>query len=243
MARWSSARDGSRIKRFVLIALAVLIFLGLAGAGYVFGVNAYVKRSAQPRIRTPETAGHDYDCVLVLGCGLDGDKPSPMLRDRVETAVALYKSGVSKKLLMSGDHGRVEHDEVNAMKDLAISLGVPGRDVFMDHAGFSTYDSMYRAKYIFGAEKVLIVTQEYHLYRAIYIASHLGLDADGVDGQIVAYDDYTNLYNTVREILARNKDFLKVIVRPKSKYTGERIDIRGNGDVTNDRPKEVPSNA
>ena len=138
----------------------------------------------------------------------------------------------SEKLLMSGDHGRVEYDEVNAMKQYAVDRNVSSEDVFMDHAGFSTYETVYRAKEIFGCESVIIVTQEYHLYRALYIAERLGLEAYGVatDG----YDYPGQTLREMREILARNKDFLTGIIKPKPTYLGEVISIDGNGDVTND---------
>lgn len=133
---------------------------------------------------------------------------------------------------MSGDHGREGYDEVNAMKQYAMVAGVPSSDVFMDHAGFSTYESMYRAKEIFQAQKVVIVSQEYHLYRAIYIAQALGLDAYGVaaDGE-----DYAGQWQRdAREVLARVKDFFTSIWKPEPTYLGEAIPVSGDGDVTND---------
>ena len=137
------------------------------------------------------------------------------------------------KLLMSGDHGRVSYDEVNAMKQFAIDRGVPSEDVFMDHAGFSTYETMYRAKEVFAAKRVIIVTQKYHLYRAVYIAEQLGLEAYGVDSDLQSY--IKQPYYNAREILARDKDFVKVIFKPKPTYLGEVIPISGSGDLTNDK--------
>ena len=134
---------------------------------------------------------------------------------------------------MSGDHGRKEYDEVNVMKEYAIKNGVPSEDIFMDHAGFSSYESIYRAKEIFEANKIIIVTQKYHLYRALYIANQLGLDAYGVNSDPRQYVGTT--YRECREILARNKDFIKCIFKPKSTYLGDSIPVSGNGDVTNDK--------
>ena len=133
---------------------------------------------------------------------------------------------------MSGDHGRAEYDEVNTMKNYAIEKGVKSEDIFMDHAGFSTYESIYRAKEIFKAKKVVIVTQKYHLYRALYIAKQLDLEAYGVGADPRQYVGAT--YREIREILARDKDFIKCIFKPTPTYLGETIPVSGNGDATND---------
>lgn len=198
----------------------------------VFGIDFYVKQKAKPYILTPEETGEGYDCVLVLGCGVWGDTPSHMLEDRLLEGISLCQSGASKKLLMSGDHGRKGYDEVNVMKKFAVDRGIPSEDVFMDHAGFSTYESMYRAKEIFKAEKILIVTQDYHLYRAIYDARALGLEAYGVASNPRSYGG--QLYRDIREILARNKDFIYSIIKPEPTYLGEAIPVQGNGNLTND---------
>ena len=134
---------------------------------------------------------------------------------------------------MSGDHGQDEYDEVNIMKEFAIEKGIPSEDIFMDHAGFSTYESIYRAKEIFGAKKIIIVTQKYHLYRALYIAKTMGIEAYGVGADPRQYVGAFN--REVREILARNKDFAKCIFKPKPTYLGDPIPINGNGDDTNDK--------
>ena len=175
----------------------------------------------------------EIDCILVLGAGVWGDKPSPMLEDRLKQAIDLYKNNLSSKIIMSGDHGTEEYDEVNIMKKYAIDAGVPSEDIFMDHAGFSTYESIYRAKAIFGAKKIVIVTQEYHLYRALYIAKSLGIDAYGVGADPRQYAGAT--YRGVREILARNKDFVKCIFKPEPTFLGDTIPVSGSGDITNDR--------
>ncbi len=208
-----------------------VICIGLVGAVAVFGIDFYVKKSTEKYVLTPENAGEGYDCILVLGCGVHGDTPSHMLEDRLLQGVELCKNGASEKLLMSGDHGRKNYDEVNVMKDFAVERGIDSEDVFMDHAGFSTYESMYRARDIFKAEKILIVTQDYHLYRAIYDARALGLDAYGVASNPRSYSG--QLYRDIREILARNKDFVYSIIQPEPTYLGEAIPVQGNGNETN----------
>jgi vancomycin permeability regulator SanA len=215
-----------------IIGIALVVF----GAALVFGINGWVVYQGGKYILAPEDATglSDVDCILVLGCGVrDDGTPSHMLEDRLRRGVELYKAGVAPKLLMSGDHGRTDYDEVNTMKQYAIAAGVPSEDIFMDHAGFSTYESMHRAKAVFCAEKILIVTQEYHLYRAIYAARALGLEAYGVACDYRTYAG--QLYRDVREILARDKDFFTAIFQPKPTYGGETIPVFGNGDLTNDK--------
>ena len=199
----------------------------------VLVINYYVILSTKDRIVTSNyNELKDIDCIIVLGAGVWDDEPSHMLEDRLLTAIELYNNGVAPKIIMSGDHGRKDYDEVNIMKQYAIEHGVPSEDIFMDHAGFSTYDSIYRAKEIFGVDKVVIVTQEYHLYRALYIASKLDVEAYGVSADLRKYSG--QLYRDLREVLARNKDFIKVIFKPESTYLGESISVSGNGDITND---------
>ena len=214
--------------------LIAFLITGLLGVGYVFGVNAYVVRSTAGQILSPEDAEilMDVDCILVLGCGVYTDgQPSAMLSDRLKRSVALYDTGAAPKLLMSGDHGQSGYDEVNVMKQYAIDANVPSSDIFMDHAGFSTYESLYRARDVFQAEKIIIVTQRYHLHRALYIANALGLEAYGVEADYRAYAGQT--YRDLREILARNKDFLTSITKPKPTFLGDPIPVFGDGNLTN----------
>lgn len=160
-----------------------------------------------------------------------------MLEDRLLEGINLYKNNVSSKIIMSGDHGREDYDEVNLMKNYAIEKGIPSEDIFMDHAGFSTYETMYRAKEIFKTKKVVIVTQNYHMYRALYDAKNLGLDAYGVCSDPRQYVGAT--YREIREILARDKDFVKCIFKPKPTYLGDEVPVSGNGDITNDKKRDV----
>ncbi len=221
------------MKKKLLQIGIVLCVLTLLGGIALLAVNGHVKADARGYFLTAEEAAAlDADCILVLGCGVrpDGD-PSLMLRDRLDRGLQLYELGAAPKLLMSGDHGRAEYDEVNAMKDYAMAAGVPSEDVFMDHAGFSTYESMYRARDIFCAERVIIVSQKYHLYRAVYDARALGLEAWGVAAEDIPY--LGQLGREVREILARNKDVLWCMVKPEPTFLGDAIPVSGNGDLTN----------
>lgn len=222
-------------KKIIATVLFSVFFIGLLGGVTVLGLNAQVIGATNDKILSTEQAAQlgNVDCILVLGCKVHEDgNPSHMLEDRLKRGVALYKGGAAPKILMSGDHGQEEYDEVNAMKKYAMDAGIPSEDVFMDHAGFSTYESMYRAKEVFGAKKIIIVTQEYHLYRAIYAAEQMGMEAYGVDADYRRYSG--QLARDVREVLARVKDCLTAECKPLPTYLGEQIDIGGNGDVTND---------
>lgn len=215
--------------------LVIFICLTVLGLLALLGINAHVRRSAAPFFLTPEDAASmNADCVIVLGCGVyDDGSPSPMLRDRLETGIGLYEAGAAPKLLMSGDHGRVQYNEVAVMKRYAMDAAVPSEDVFMDHAGFSTYETMYRARDVFGARRVFVVTQEYHLYRAVYIARALGLEAYGVCADRQTYRGQT--MRELREVLARCKDATTSLVKPEPTFLGECIPISGSGDATNDK--------
>lgn len=215
------------MKKIMIIGICII----LIGIISVLSINFYVVASTKKQINSKIT--ENIDCIIVLGAGIWGDKPSPMLQDRLDTAINLYNEGVSPKIIMTGDHGRVEYDEVNIMKEYAINKGIPSSDIFLDHAGFSTYESIYRAKHIFKAKNIVIVTQEYHLYRALFIANSLGLKAYGVNSDPRLYRG--QIYRELREILARNKDFVTSIFKPKPTYLGEEIPVSGNGDITNDK--------
>ena len=223
------------MKKLLKYGIIVIIIIAII----VFGINLYVKISTNKQIikENDYTELSDVDCIIILGAGIWGDKPSPMLEDRLLEGIKLYQNSVSDKIIMSGDHGRKEYDEVNIMKNYAIEKGIPSENIFMDHAGFSTYKSIYRAKDIFEAKKVVIVTQEYHLYRALYIANQLGLEAYGVGADPRQYVGAT--FREIREILARDKDFIKCIFKPEPTYLGDTIPVSGNGDITNDGKQDI----
>lgn len=214
---------------FILIILIITIILI-----FIIFINFYVINSTKNNILEKEKISEkeNFDCILILGAGIWGNNPSPMLEDRLIQGISLYKEGIAPKIIMSGDHGREEYNEVQVMKDYAIKEGVPSEDIFMDHAGFSSYDSIYRAKEIFGAKKILIITQQYHLYRALHIAKKLELEAYGVASNLREYPN--QLFREIREIFARNKDFVKCYFKPEPTFLGEKIPITENGDITND---------
>ena len=215
-------------KKRLLIVLSAALLLALLP----FGISAFVCASVQDRILTPDDAASlSADAILVLGARVwDNGNPSGILEDRLITGILAYEAGASNRLLMSGDHGQDEYDEVNVMKNYAMAQGIPSENIFMDHAGFSTYESLYRARDVFAVQSVVIVTQRYHLYRALYVARALGLDAYGVSADRRDYNSYW-LFD-VRETFARCKDFVYSIFQPLPTYLGDVIPITGDASAT-----------
>ncbi len=165
------------------------------------------------------------DCILILGAGIRGGTPSPILRERLDLGAALYRAGAAPKLLVTGDNGRTDYNEVQVMEDyLVTEQGIPREDIVRDHAGFCTYDSMVRAKEVFCAERVIVVTQKYHLFRACYVANAVGLKAWGADAHRTAFSGREA--REFRECLARVKDFFCCIFRPNPRFLGEKIPIK-----------------
>ena len=223
-----------KTKRSVFKSIAAAAVLAsIVGAAALVVLNRIViERSAGYILSEPEAAVlQDVDCILVLGAGVYLNKyPSNMLRDRLARGIDLYELGVADRLLMSGDNSRVNYNEVKVMKDYAVDAGVPSENVFKDHAGFSTYESMYRARDVFAVDKVVIVTQGYHLYRALYTARALGLEAYGVAAADVRYRGQS--MRDLREMLARAKDVFYSVFKPLPTFLGDVIPVAGNGDET-----------
>lgn len=211
----------------LVIVGAIVLVIALAGI-----TNAVVIKTGGDRIVSAETAASgDAQCILVLGASVLADgTPSGILQDRIDRGIELYFAGAAPKIIMSGDNGTESYNECWAMKQYAISQGVPSEDVFCDHAGFSTYETMYRARHVFGADRVVIATQTYHLYRAIYDAQGVGMEAIGVPSD---YGEYVNQsWYDFREIFARTKDFFQVLMKTPSTYVGDPISLDQSGDVT-----------
>ena len=231
-----------RIKKFFLRLLLVMISLAMVGTMVIMLVNGKVKSSTREDIfyvvqesdvelnAVAKAKLKDFgaDCGIVLGCGIeDSQTPSPMLKDRLDVGIAMYKQGFVPKLLLSGDNGQQSHNEIHVMLKYTREAGVPEEDIFCDHAGFSTYDSMYRAADIFQVERAIVVTQKYHEYRALYIGKKLGIEVCGVASNQASY--FGQKYREAREILARVKDFGKANLRMKATYAGDAIPISGSG--------------
>jgi len=233
-----------KIKIFFIRVLLFIIVICLIAALGAVTINGKVKAETKDDIihivtddnGIPYTSAdklNDFgaDCVIVLGAGLkDKETPSDMLCDRLDVGVELYKKGIVPKILLSGDNGTIEHNELHAMLNYVLKKGVPEEDVFCDHAGFSTYDSMYRAKSIFKVKKAIVATQEYHEYRAMYVAEKLGIEVRGVASEQNSY--FGKTIREGREFMGRVKDFFKVWLRIKPALGGEEIPITGSGVVS-----------
>ena len=206
----------------VLISIVIILFI----------INWIVIGTTRNQIINKNYQFKDIDCILVLGAGIRGNRPSPMLQDRLDVAIELYNLGM-KKILVSGDHQGDDYDEVNVMKNYLLENNIPSEDIFVDHYGISTYDSIYRLRPIFKVNRVIIVSQEYHLYRALYIANMLDYQAYGVSADKYRY--FGQEKRDVREFFARVKDMIKSIMRPSSEYLGEVYHIDGDGNKTNEK--------
>lgn len=235
-----SGKEPKRKKKHSILRRLLLSGGALALLGFlcILGLNLWVTLSISDRIcelsddGSPADAAGTHDCIVVLGAGLRGSEPSPMLKDRLDKGIYCYQQGLAPKLLMSGDHGRDGYNEVQVMKQYAIDAGVPSSDIFMDHAGFSTYESMIRARDVFGLKNPVVITQKYHIYRALFIGNSLGLDCTGIPTDQFPYGGQA--YRTFREYLARCKDVGTVLTGAEPTYRGEPISITGNGDITNE---------
>lgn len=216
----------------ILVVVIVFVSICILGILSVISVDYYVAKSGAKHIVSLEHAD-DADAVIILGARVFGDQVSYTLGARLEKGYEVYQSGKVKKIIVSGDHGQKEYNEVHAMQKYLMDKGVPKEDIFMDHAGFNTYDTMYRAKEIFLVKKAIVVTQKEHLLRALFIADKLDLDVQGVmSGQ---YTQYEYSVQRPREYLARMKAFLQCdILRSKPKFLGEAIPISGSGILTED---------
>jgi len=195
----------------------------------VVGVaNAIVLLGGRGAETDPRAVPH-AQAALVLGAFVQPDgRPSAMLEDRIRAAAALYLDGRVDKVLASGDHGRPDYDEVNAMRRELVALGVPDADVFTDHAGFATLDSVVRARKVFNVDSVIVVTQPFHMARALWLARHAGLTAHGLEaGAGVGYGSQGR-FADVREVLARTKALGDVLTGAQPKFLGPRVDIAGS---------------
>lgn len=198
--------------------LKVMVLIGLLGGLLTLAVRARVHGVGSPLVR-PQNRVEGVSTALVLGAYVYPDgQPCPLLQDRLDTALELYQQGRVQKLLLSGDHGSEEYDEVNAMRSYLENRGVPSESLVLDHAGFDTYDSLYRAKHIFQAREVVVVTQLFHLRRALYIGSSLGLRVQGVAADRRRPEEL--LFLQVRELLANLKAVWEVTRKRKALCMG-----------------------
>lgn len=215
-----------KFKRIVFFLIFAFIILCTAMA-VIYNYTDRIGKSMTISAEDTEKA----DCIIVLGAGVYGDSPSMTLAKRLDKALEIYKMGHTDKIIVSGDHGHTNYNEVGVMRDYLLKNGVPKENIFMDHAGFSTYETMYRARDVFQVESAIIVTQRLHLCRALFIADSLGIAAFGVEAENST--SASTKIQQIREYPARVKAFLDCkILHSKPKYLGDVIPITGSGIAT-----------
>ena len=210
IVRMTPAKKKGILRRLfgAFVALVIIVAAVLAAT------NAAVVLTTRDRVITLEEAyvSVSADYVVVLGASVYEDgTPSGVLRDRLDDGIELYRAGIAPVIIMSGDGVDDSYNEVEAMYDYAIEQGVPSSAIICDNEGFSTYESVWRACNVYHADSVVIATQSYHLYRALYAAEGLGLEAWGVSSDYHAYDNQLSF--DVREIPARTKDFFQTLFK------------------------------
>ncbi len=214
------------IKKMFFIILAIAVFCTVS----MVIIYNYIESVGEQLTIDIDEVG-EADCILVLGAGIVGNRPSLSLANRLDRAVEVYENSSITKIIVSGDHGKKNYDEVNVMRDYLIECGISKENIFMDHAGFSTYESIYRARDVFDVKSAVIVTQKLHLARALYIAAALGVEGKGIAAQNST--TASTLQQRIREYPARFKAFIQcTILHSKPKYLGEVIPISGSGEIT-----------
>lgn len=214
------------IKRFFVLSLVSILL--------VYIINSYFITSTKQYIKNNVNDFNNAYTVIVLGARVySNGNLSSYLQDRVDKAYELYQKGKVKRFLLSGDHGTKEYDEVNSMKTYLNNKGVPDRDIFLDHAGFNTYNTMVRAVKVFEVKDCIIVSQDYHLPRALYIANRVGLKAQAYSSPSNTL--VSNGFNKKREVVARFKSFFEVLLHMKPKFLGEKHPITGDSRTTYDK--------
>ncbi|OGC88362.1 hypothetical protein A2419_00715 [Candidatus Adlerbacteria bacterium RIFOXYC1_FULL_48_26] len=220
---------------FIIIIVIKGIFRWVLFAPFLFVftcvlVVAYVDISTVRFIYGRQEAPPKAPVALVLGASvMSNGTLSAVMKERADRAATLYQSGVVSKILVTGDNSTLQYDEVYPVGKYLLALGVPQADIFLDYAGFDTYSSMYRARDVFGVSHMLIVTQQYHLPRAIFIARTLGVDAYGVDA---SQEGERYFYNSLREIPASLKAAFDIASGRKPKYLGEQFPVSGSSTTT-----------
>jgi SanA protein len=209
-----------------------MVAAALLGAGVllVAAANAVVLIGGDGSTRAAD-APHAQVALLLGAKVLPDGRPSGMLADRIAVAAQLYRTGKVERVLASGDHGTTAYDEVNAMRRELIAHGVPARDVFTDHAGFDTWSSAVRARKVFRVRSALVVTQGFHLARAVWLARRAGLDVHGVSADLHGYGRQGKL-SQLREVLARVKAVGDVATGAQPRFLGPAIPITGDASAS-----------
>jgi SanA protein len=233
------ARPIRRLRKHIIFSLSSLLGLLVLGAGIGLLANRTIASATRGVILTSATDAPERPVAIIFGARAWPSGPSAILQDRLAVGIELYHAGKVGKLLMSGDHGQTGYDEVNTMLAYALKQGVPAEDIFLDHAGFRTYDTLYRARDVFGVQSAILITNAFHLPRALYTGQQFGLEVVGVASDRRTYRSW--LRNQSREFLARTLAWLQIhVTRPRPRFLGPRIDLTGDGRITHDRANALP---
>ncbi len=211
----------SYTKRILIMLIKLLFILAISGATLLLIARLTTAIHSKGRVYEIKDIPAER-AAIVFGAGLWRDgTPTPVLRDRIQAGAELYFAGKVEKLLMSGDNRFIDYDEPTAMKNYAIELGVPENDIVLDFAGRRTYDTCYRAKEIFGLDSAILVTQEFHLSRALYICDALGVESTGINGDRRTYLKRSRVYWNTRETLATLSAFVDLYITHPIPVLGE----------------------
>lgn len=210
-------------KKFLIACFIIGIF--------IFSINYYIVKSTEAYVFLDIKKLPKVDAIIVLGAKVTNEKLSYVLEDRLIAGVNIIYAHKAKAILLSGDHGQKEYDEVNSMRKYMLrrNFNIKKEQIFMDHAGFDTYDSMFRAQEIFGIKSAIIVTQDFHINRSVYIARSLGIEAYGFAVDESIYKESLRFNWRIREVLSRVKAFKDVQIQSNPTFLGEKIPITGNG--------------
>jgi SanA protein len=219
------------MKTFLKKHFKKILITGLFLAIILFFINYYIVKSTEDYVFTEMDKLPKVDAIIVLGAKVNNEKLSYVLEDRLVAGVNIIYINKAPAILLSGDHGQKEYDEVNSMRKYILrrNFNIKKEQIFMDHAGFDTYDSMFRAKEIFNIKSAIIVTQDFHINRSVYIARNLGIEAYGFAVDESKYVESLRFNWRIREILSRVKAFKDVLINSNPTYLGEKIPITGNG--------------
>lgn len=203
----------------------IFLYLAIIGLAAIISVNYCVKSTTKKHIYYSLKKFPKNDVGIIFGAGINGNQPGKYLKDRLDAGILLYKSNRINKILLSGDNGRNEYDELTVMKNYCFNHGVDTTKIFIDYAGFDTYSTMYRAKHIFKIKKATLISQEYHLNRAIYIGQKLGIKSAGYAANKDEYLGYN--YVCFREYGSIFKSFFDLLRNREPHFLGNPIDING----------------
>ncbi len=207
-----------------------LLYISLIGLLVLILVNFYVKSQTNSLIYESISQVPKIEVGIIFGAGINGDKPSKYLKDRLDAGILLYKSKKINKILLSGDNGNDQHDELTVMKKYCFANGVDTTKIYIDYAGFDSYSTMYRAKVIFKIDKAILISQKYHLNRAVFLGNKLGVNSQGFSANVGDYNGYK--YVCFREYFSTFKSAIDVLRNRKPHFLGDSVSINGFSNYT-----------